>query len=86
MNFENNNTNTINYLINILIFLMLYLLTSSCIGRRKINICNCPEPIDYSKEFQSNLVKDLEKIDSYYINQVIIDWFNINKELQECYE
>lgn len=66
------------------IFIILCLLASSC--TKKIYICNCPEPIDYSKEFQSNLVKDLEKIDSYYINQVIIDWFNINKELKENYD
>ena len=66
------------------IFIILCLLASSC--ARKISICGCPRPIDYSKEFQINLVKDLENIDSYYINQVVIDWFNINKELKENYD
>ena len=77
MSFSNN---------RLLLFLLLCLLTSSCC-KRKLVICDCPKAIDYSKEFQINLVKDLEKVkDSYYINQVVIDWFNLNKELMECRE
>ena len=77
MSFNNN---------RLLLFPLLCLLISSCCKRRLV-ICDCPKAIDYSKEFQINLVKDLEKVkDSYYINQVVIDWFNLNKELMECRE
>ncbi len=83
MNFNNNNYLMIK---TFLLLLILCLLTSSCC-KRKLVICNCPKSIDYSKEFQNNLVKELDKVkDNYYINQVIIDWFNLNKELKECYE
>lgn len=64
---------------------LLLLFLVSC-THEKFIICDCPKPIDYSHEFQKNLVHDLEKIDSYYINQVVIDWFNLNKELMKCYE
>lgn len=60
--------------------IVLLLLSVGCCGK-KIYLRNCPEPIDYSEEFQKNLVRDLEKIDSYYINQVVIDWFNLNNAL-----
>lgn len=82
MSFNNNNY----LMIKTFLLLIQCLLTSSCC-KRKLVICNCPKAIDYSKEFQNNLVKELDKVkDSYYINQVIIDWFNLNKELKECYE
>jgi hypothetical protein len=42
----------------------------------------CPEPVEYSREFQENLLEDLDGIESYYINQMFIDFFNINQQLR----
>lgn len=72
------------------VFIILsLLLLPSC--SRTIELCNCPEPIIYSREFQDNLIKDLKKINrdnnsSYYINQIVIDLFNLNNELREYHE
>lgn len=73
------------YIITILLTLLLF----SC--SRTIELCNCPKPISYSREFQDNLVRDLERINrdnnsSYYINQMVIDLFNLNNELRECHD
>lgn len=63
-------------------------LVCSCSTQKNLSrniFCNCPSPIDYSEEFQKNLVKELDKLEpwnSYYINQVVVDWFNLNRELR----
>ncbi|GHU27459.1 hypothetical protein FACS1894152_4120 [Bacilli bacterium] len=53
---------------------------------RIIRIDVCPEPVEYSNEFQINLMKDVEKSNSFFINQVIIDFYNINQQLRICHE
>jgi hypothetical protein len=47
---------------------------------------SCPEPVEYSGEFQENLIRDLEGVKSYYINQILIDFYNINQQLRMCDE
>ena len=37
--------------------------------------------IQYSDEFQENLLKDIEKANSQYINTIIIDFYNLNNQL-----
>ena len=57
-----------------------------------LSLCNCkyvistacPDYIIYSDEFKENLKKDLQNNKSYFINQVIIDMFNINESLKIC--
>jgi hypothetical protein len=46
----------------------------------------CPNPVEYSKEFQENLMEDLNKINSFYINQMLMDFYNINQQLRICDE
>lgn len=67
----------------------IYLLCSCTTQRQLSNnsnvLCNCPSYIDYSEDFQKNLVRELDKLEpknSYYINQVVIDWFNLNRKLK----
>ena len=45
-------------IIILLVFIILCLLASSC--TKKISICGCPRPIDYSKEFQINRIISFE--------------------------
>lgn len=63
------------------LFFLMLLLSGCC---ETCYIHGCPEPINYSKEFQRNLALDLERANSYYLNQAAIDLFNLNKQLREC--
>jgi hypothetical protein len=49
---------------------------------RNFTINTCPDPVEYSREFQENLLRDLDGINSYHINQMLIDFYNINQQLR----
>ncbi|MDR1426022.1 MAG: hypothetical protein LBI70_03465 [Rickettsiales bacterium] len=58
------------------------LLVFGCSGTVELN--PCPSPIEYSVEFQKNLLEDLDKTNSFYLNQMLIDFYNINQQLRMC--
>ena len=59
----------------------MLLIVCSC---HKIISTACPEPTFYSKEFKDNLKRDLKENKSYFINQVVIDYFNLQEDLKIC--
>lgn len=66
--------------INLIILLMLL---SSC----KNNIYTaCPDVVEYSTEFKRQLAEDLKQEKSYFVNQVILDYFNLREKIRICNE
>ncbi|MDR2777963.1 MAG: hypothetical protein LBB13_00435 [Rickettsiales bacterium] len=63
-------------------FKKLALVLLSCGCHRRIVVAVCPLPLEYSSEFQKNLLEDLEKVSSFYIEQLVIDFYNINQQLR----
>lgn len=59
------------------------MLLSSCKNRI---YTACPNIIEYSKEFNNQLAKDLEKEESYYIKQSILDYYNLREKIRICNE
>ena len=64
--------------INLILLMMLLM---SCQNRI---YTACPNIIEYSKEFNNQLAKDLEKEESYYIKQSIIDYYNLREKIKIC--
>lgn len=46
----------------------------------------CPPVIEYSKEFNHQLAEDLKQEQSYFINQAILDYFNLREKIRICNE
>ena len=46
----------------------------------------CPNVIEYSKEFKQQLAEDLKQEQSYFINQVVLDYFNLREKIRICNE
>lgn len=61
--------------------ILLMMLLTSCQNRI---YTACPNIIEYSKEFNNQLAKDLEKEESYYIKQSIIDYYNLREKIRIC--
>lgn len=59
------------------------MLLISC--KNKIYIA-CPPVIEYSKEFNHQLAEDLKQEQSYFINQVVLDYFNLREKIRICNE
>ena len=61
--------------------ILLMMLLTSC--QNKI-YTSCPNIIEYAKEFNNKLAKDLEKEKSYYIKQSILDYYNLREKIKIC--
>lgn len=61
--------------------ILLMMLFTSC--QNKIYTA-CPPIIEYSKEFNYQLAKDLKKEESYYIKQSILDYYNLREKIKIC--
>ena len=46
----------------------------------------CPDVVEYSTEFKQQLAEDLKKEQSYFINQAILDYFNLREKIRICNE
>ena len=46
----------------------------------------CPDVVEYSTEFKRQLSKDLKLEQSYFINQVVLDYFNLREKIRICNE
>jgi hypothetical protein len=62
--------------------LILSLLLTAC--KTEIISTVCPPAIIYTEDFNDNLKKDLIENKSFFINQVIIDFFNLQQDLKIC--
>ena len=62
--------------------MILAMLLNSCV-KSKIYTA-CPSIIEYSKEFKQELANDLEKEESYFIKQAIIDYYNLREKVKIC--
>ena len=57
-----------------------------------LTVCNCRQVIstacppytEYTQDFKDNLKRDLKENKSYFINQVVIDYFNLNENIKIC--
>ena len=64
--------------------LVLIMLLMSC--RNKIIYSACPDVVEYSTEFRHSLSEDLKQEKSYFINQAILDYFNLREKIRICNE
>ena len=46
----------------------------------------CPDIVEYSTEFKQQLAEDLKQEQSYFINQVVLDYFNLREKIRICNE
>lgn len=46
----------------------------------------CPDVVEYSTEFSHSLAEDLKLEKSYFINQVVLDYFNLREKIRICNE
>lgn len=71
---------------NIQIFKKLLIVYSLflCGCKSEIISTSCPSPVIYSKNFKDNLKIDLKNNNSYFINQVVLDFFNLQEDLKLC--
>jgi predicted transcriptional regulator len=44
----------------------------------------CPDIVEYSAEFKRQLAEDLKQEQSYFINQAILDYFNLREKIRIC--
>ena len=44
----------------------------------------CPDIVEYSTEFKQQLAEDLKQEKSYFINQAILDYFNLREKIRIC--
>lgn len=44
----------------------------------------CPDIVQYSTEFKRQLSEDLKLEQSYFINQVVLDYFNLREKIKRC--
>lgn len=63
--------------------MILLMLLSSC--KNKIYTA-CPDVVEYSTEFRHSLSEDLKQEKSYFINQAILDYFNLREKIRICNE
>jgi len=61
--------------------LMMLLIVCSC---KRIITTACPQPTIFSQEFKDNLKRDLKENKSYFINEIVIDYFNLQEDLKLC--
>lgn len=60
------------------------MLLSSC--KSNIIYTACPDVVEYSTEFKRQLTEDLKQERSYFINQVVLDYFNLREKIRICNE
>lgn len=46
----------------------------------------CPDIVEYSIEFKRQLAEDLKQEQSYFVNQVVLDYFNLREKIRICNE
>ena len=61
--------------------ILLLVLLTSCVSKISTS---CPPIIEYTQEFKQQLADDLEKEESYYIKQVVIDYYNLREKIRIC--
>lgn len=64
--------------------LVLTMLLTSC--QNKVIYSACPDVVEYSTEFKHSLAEDLKNEKSYFINQAILDYFNLREKIKVCNE
>ena len=62
--------------------IVLMMLLSSC--RSSMIYTACPDIVEYSTEFNQQLAEDLKQEQSYFINQAILDYFNLREKIRIC--
>lgn len=61
--------------------ILLLVLLTSCVSKISTS---CPPIIEYTQEFKQQLADDLEKEESYYIKQVVVDYYNLREKIRVC--
>lgn len=63
--------------------ILLMMLLTSCQNRI---YTACPDVVEYSTEFKRQLAEDLKQEQSYFINQIVLDYFNLREKIRICNE
>ena len=61
--------------------ILLLVLLTSCVSKISTS---CPPIIEYTQEFIQQLADDLEEEESYYIKQVVVDYYNLREKIRIC--
>ena len=65
-----------------IVLMILVMLLGSCVKSRIYTAC--PPIIEYTQEFKRQLADDLEKEESYFIKQVVVDYYNLREKIRIC--
>ena len=61
--------------------ILLLVLLTSCVSKISTS---CPPIIEYNQGCKQQLADDLEKEESYYIKQVVVDYYNLREKIRIC--